>query len=62
MTECAPTYRALVEQLRATKHLGEGGPRSRNGEQAIVTLDFVEPDENGNPLDLAREAMDGRSI
>ena len=49
MTECAPSYRALVEQLRATKHLGEGGPRSRNGEQAIVTLDFVEPDENGNP-------------
>jgi hypothetical protein len=39
---------ALRERLRSSRHLGEGGPRSKNGETAIVTLDFVEPDENGN--------------
>jgi hypothetical protein len=39
---------ALKERLLSTRHLGDGGPRSRNGDLAIVTLDFVEPDEKGN--------------
>lgn len=38
----------MVEQLQKTRHLGDGGPRSMNGDSAIVTLDFVEPDKNGN--------------
>ena len=39
---------ALRERLLASKHLGDGGPRSLNAELAIVTLNFVEPDEAGN--------------
>jgi amidohydrolase len=40
--------KALQEQLKANRHLGNGGPRSINGDAAIVTLDFVDPDASGN--------------
>ena len=39
---------SLKERLLSTRHLGDGGPRTRNGDLAIVTLDFVEPDDKGN--------------
>ena len=45
----ATSTKAMVEKLKAARHLGNGGPRSMNGDSAIVTLDFVEPDKQGNP-------------